>query len=91
MIKLFDIKLKPAKLRFELFVVHRWEKDQQDLNRVQDHIFAVELGLTHYQGLQVKGTNVRPKTYIVYFKLLPVFRIVLTTTWRYQQELRLKV
>jgi len=90
MIKLADIKLRPAKLRVELYLHHRWEGESERWIWAQEAC-SIEVGARRYFGLLVRNTNVRPITWIGFINLNPVFKLVLNVTWRYQQELRLKV
>ena len=89
-IKLFDIKIAPAKLRFECHFHHRWE-DKARRWMWPSNQYNFEIGVNRYKGLKVRGTNVRPITFIPFVKVMPLFKLVLTITWRYRQELRLEI
>lgn len=89
-VKLFDIKIAPAKLRFECYFHHRWEH-KTSWRRWPSNQYNFEIGVNRYEGLKVRGTNVRPITFIPFVKVTPLFELVLTITWRYRQELRLKI
>lgn len=88
--KLFDVKVAPAKLRFACYFASRWEKNAKRWEWPSHH-YHLDVGVNRYEGLKVRGTNVHPITFIVFFKVMPLFRVVLDITWRYKQELRLKI
>jgi hypothetical protein len=90
-IKVFDIKVAPAKLKFALYFHHRWEKDRFRYMTWPTHHWHVDAGVNYYEGLTVRGTNVHPKDFIFHFNLMPVFKIVLDVTWRYKQQFVLKI
>lgn len=89
-IKLFDVKVAPAKLRFECYFHHRWETKARRRQWFSNH-YKFEIGLNRYEGLRVRGTNVCPITFIPFIKVMPLFKLILTITWRYKQELILKI
>lgn len=90
--KLFEVAF--ANIRTTLHLHHRWEdvKGHEFLVNFPKHQWLLGIGCNRYRGLNVKNRPGKHAiTIIPYFKFVPIFKLVLTITYRYKSEICLRI